>query len=229
MDNTLAKPYRPIRSFVRREGRLTPAQQQALEQYLPHYGVADTPQLLNLDELFGRRAPRTLEIGFGNGDNLHALALAEPLTDFIGIEVHRPGVGHVLRRLANDGLNNVRVLCDDAMVVLEQRLSPASLDNVLIFFPDPWPKKRHHKRRLVQPRLLHLLASRLVPGGLVHLCTDWEPYALQMLALFSADSRFVNQAAQDFVPRPPQRPITRFEARGTRLGHQTRDLRFSRL
>ena len=224
-----SSPPRRIRSFVRREGRLTSAQQQALDCHWHRFGVSTRAEPLDLDALFGRAAPRCLEIGFGNGDTLLHLATADPGTDFLGIEVHRPGVGHLLLRLAEADLDNVRVFCADATEVLARQIPPASLQRILVFFPDPWPKKRHHKRRLIQPALLSLLASRLESGGIVHLCTDWEPYAEHMLATFEASADFINLAEQAFVPHPPERPLTRFEQRGQRLGHRTRDLMFHRL
>ncbi|MBU6379603.1 MAG: tRNA (guanosine(46)-N7)-methyltransferase TrmB, partial [Gammaproteobacteria bacterium] len=182
---------RRIRSFVLRAGRITAAQQRALETLWPRYGLE--PPLpsaapLDLDAVFGRHAPRSLEIGFGNGDNLLALAAAHPERDFIGVEVHRAGVGHLLLCAEAAGLDNLRVICHDAVEVLEQAIAPAALDEVLILFPDPWHKKRHHKRRLVQPAFVALLASRLAPGGRLQLATDWEPYAQQMLEVVGASA-----------------------------------------
>jgi tRNA (guanine-N7-)-methyltransferase len=219
---------RPIRSFVRREGRMTPAQQRALQHLWPRFGLE--PQgLIDLDAWFGRRAPRTLEIGFGNGETLLALARAEPQSDFIGIEVHRPGVGRVLMELDKQGISNVRLLCMDAVEALEHHLPDAGLDRVLLFFPDPWPKKRHHKRRLVQPGFVELVARKLRPGGAFHLATDWQDYAEQMLAVLEASDSFENSAGRgQYAPRPGFRPVTRFERRGRRLGHGVRDLAFAR-
>ena len=170
------------------------------------------------------------EIGFGNGDNLLALAASRPAEDFLGIEVHRPGVGRLLLQLEERGIGNVRVLCHDAVEVLERDLGGRCLDEILVLFPDPWPKKRHHKRRLIQAPFVALLAERLRAGGALRLATDWEPYAAQMLAALSAEPRLRNVAAQSgFVPRPAERAPTRFERRGERLGHQVWDLEFRRL
>ena len=219
---------RAVRSFVTRAGRITPAQVRALETLWPKYGVgSDGP--LDLDALFGRRAARIAEIGFGNGDNLLALARAHPERDFLGIEVHRPGVGRLLLQLEQRGLGNVRVICDDAVQVLQRCLAGACLDEVLILFPDPWPKKRHHKRRLIQPDFVSLVAGRLKPGGTLRLATDWEPYAQEMLVHLSAEPRLRNLAPHGgFVPRPEERQATRFERRGERLGHAVWDLAFAR-
>jgi tRNA (guanine-N7-)-methyltransferase len=222
---------RPIRSFVMRAGRMTVAQSRALEQLWPGYGVEFSPRLLSLDELFGRAAPRTLEIGFGNGEHLAALAAAHPECDYFGVEVHRPGVGHLLLLAATNNLANVRVSTHDAVEVLREQIEPASLDEVLVLFPDPWHKKRHHKRRLIQPPFVELIASRMKPGGMFRLATDWEEYALQMLEVLGAASAlFKNEsAAGDWMPRPDERAPTRFEKRGARLGHGVWDLAFRRL
>ena len=219
---------RRIRSFVRREGRLTAGQQRALDELLPRYGVdGDGP--IDFARLFGRRAPLTLEIGFGNGASLATMAAAAPEQDFVGIEVHRPGVGQLLAELERRGLGNVRVLCDDAVDILRQRIAPASLDRVLLFFPDPWPKRRHHKRRIVQPAFVELVASRLRPGGLFHLATDWQPYAAHMLRVLDACPAFENTAGRGrCAGRPADRPPTRFEQRGRRLGHGVHDLLYRR-
>lgn len=223
---------RRIRSFVLRAGRITAAQQRALEALWPRYGLEPplpTAGPLDLDAVFGRRAPRSLEIGFGNGDNLLALAAAHPERDFLGVEVHRAGVGHLLLGAEAAGLENLRVICHDAVEVLEHAIAPAALDEVLILFPDPWHKKRHHKRRLVQPNFVALLASRLAPGGRLQLATDWEPYAQQMLDVVGASADFVNLAgAAGYMPRPAWRALTRFERRGQRLGHGVWDLSFAR-
>lgn len=231
-------PRRRIRSFVLRAGRITPAQQRALEALWPRLGI-DLPAAdaalpagsgyLDLDTVFGRRAPRSLEIGFGNGENLLALAVAHPERDFIGVEVHRAGVGHLLLRADEAGLGNLRVICHDAVEVMERHVAPDSLDEVLVLFPDPWHKKRHHKRRLVQPGFVELLASRLRTGGRLQLATDWEPYAQQMLEVLSAEPALRNLATgTGFVPRPDWRALTRFERRGHRLGHGVWDLSFEK-
>jgi len=223
---------RRIRSFVVRAGRMTEAQRLALEQLWPRYGL-DAPAAgeppLDLARCFGRNAPCTLEIGFGNGETLAALAAGHPERDYIGIEVHRPGAGHLLRLAAQQELGNLRVICADAVEVLERALPPASLDEVLILFADPWHKKRHHKRRLIQPAFVTLLASRMRAGGHLHLATDWEPYAQQMLEVLDASADFVNTAAGGgFAPRPAWRTPTRFERRGERLGHGVWDLDYRR-
>lgn len=222
--NDVENPRR-IRSFVRREGRLTLAQQRALDELWPRFGIDFSPAALDLQSLFGRTALRVLEIGFGNGESLAAMAAAAPYTDFIGIEVHRPGVGHLLLAIERLALQNLRVCCHDAVEVLERQIPDASLDRVHIFFPDPWHKKRHNKRRLIQPGFVDLLASRMSPGGLLHLATDWADYAAQMLAVLDASPLWRNRAGTGrFSPRPPWRIQTHFEQRGLRLGHDVWDL-----
>jgi tRNA (guanine-N7-)-methyltransferase len=221
------RPQRPIRSYVLRQGRLTNAQARALRQVGPRFMVPFAPQPLDLDALFGRRAPRILEIGFGNGETTAAMAQTQPEVDFLGVDVHAPGVGALLLRLQALGLGNVRIVQHDAAEVLRDMIAPGALNAVHVFFPDPWPKRRHHKRRLIQPPLVALLASRLAPGGIVHLATDWEDYAHQMLAVVSAEPLLAN-TARDYAPRPDTRPLTRFERRGERLGHGVWDLVFER-
>ena len=222
---------RPIRSFVMRTGRMTAGQTRALEDLWPKYGVEFSAEPLSLDQLFGRAAPRTLEIGFGNGEHLAALATAHPGRDYFGIEVHRPGVGHLLLLAQTHELTNLRVSSHDAVEVLREQIAPESLDEVLVLFPDPWHKKRHHKRRLIQPPFVELIASRLRPGGVLKLATDWEEYAAQMLeVLGAAKTRFVNLSpGGDWMPRPDERAPTRFEKRGERLGHGVWDLAFRRI
>ena len=184
---------------------------------------------LQAHAVFGREAPRTLEIGFGNGENLITLAAAHPQRDFLGVEVHRPGVGRLLLALEARALTNVRVICHDAVEVIEQQIAPQWLQEILVLFPDPWPKKRHHKRRLIQPPFAELLASRLMHGGLLRLATDWQPYALEMLETLTAVPALRNLAADGaFIARPPERAPTRFERRGERLGHAVWDLAFRR-
>jgi tRNA (guanine-N7-)-methyltransferase len=223
------RPHRAIRSFVVRAGRMTVAQQRAWESSWPRYGIDTGDGMLDLDATFGRNAPRTLEIGFGNGETLVALAAAHPERDYLGIEVHRPGVGHLLLRVEELALSNVRIVCRDAVEVLTRCLQPASLDEVLLYFPDPWPKKRHHKRRIVQPSFVELVASRLAPGGVLRMATDWQPYAVHMLEVASACAALVNESAEGrCVDRPGSRPVTRFEGRGRRLGHDVSDLAFRR-
>jgi len=221
---------RAIRSFVTRSGRITPAQQRALDELWPKYGIEPGAGPLDLDALFGRDARRVVEIGFGNGEHLLALASARPADAFLGIEVHRPGVGRLLLQLDELGLSNVRVVCRDAVEVLERHLEGSCLDEILILFPDPWPKKRHHKRRLIQGPFAALLADRLRGDGTLRLATDWEPYATEMLTVLAAEPRLRNVAAEGgFIPRPSGRSPTRFERRGERLGHQVWDLEFRRL
>ncbi len=220
---------RRIRSFVKREGRLTRAQQRALDELLPRYGIQLAQGELDLDALFGRHAPRVLEIGFGNGAALAEMAARHPETDYLGIEVHRPGVGQLLQRIEQAGLGNVRVSNDDAVEVLAQQISDASLDAVYLFFPDPWHKKRHHKRRIVQPEFAALVWRKLKPGGVFHLATDWQDYADHMLAVMEAAAGFENVSGVGrFTPRPAYRPLTKFEQRGQRLGHGVWDLLYRR-
>jgi len=223
-------PHRSIRSFVVRAGRMTTGQSRALEELWPRYGVEYTPTPLDLDRVFGRRAPRTLEIGFGNGEHLASLAAAHPERDYLGVEVHRPGVGHLLMLCAEHSLTNVRTSTHDAVEVLRDQVPPGALDEVLVLFPDPWHKKRHHKRRLIQPPFVELIATRLASGGVLRLATDWEHYALQMReVLGAASASFENLSPTgDWMPRPEERAPTRFEKRGTRLGHGVWDLAFRR-
>ena len=211
-----------------RAGRITEAQKRALAELSPRYGIPFTPQPLDLDAVFGRRAPRVLEIGFGNGDTLVELASASPGTDFLGAEVHPPGIGHCLLAVDSRGLSNVRVVAHDAVEVLEYMIAPAALDEVLLYFPDPWPKKRHHKRRIVQPAFAVLVAGRLKAGGRFKLATDWEPYAAWMLEVLNASPDFANVAADAGCVERPERGSTRFERRGRRLGHRVFDLEFVR-
>lgn len=221
---------REIRSFVKRDGRMTPSQQRALEQLWPRFGL-QPEQLIERDlaELFGRVAPVTLEIGFGMGDSLAQMAATEPERNFLGIEVHRPGVGRLMSLLETRDIDNVRILCADAVPVLKDAIKPESIDRVQIFFPDPWPKKRHHKRRLLNPDFIALLRSRLQSGGLLHVATDWEDYAERVLELLNdADGLENLSTTGGAVPRPDWRPETRFEARGIRHGHAVWDLMFRR-
>ena len=219
---------RNIRSFVRREGRLTVGQRRALHSLWPEYGL-DSATQINPPGVFGRSAPLTLEIGFGNGEALLAMAQASPHENFIGIEVHRPGVGHLLLALQRQGLQNVRIVTEDAVQVLQTALPDACLDRVLLFFPDPWHKKRHHKRRLVQPGFIELLARKLRRGGILHMATDWEDYAIHILAVVEASGLFINCAGSGrYSLRPGYRPVTKFEQRGRHLGHEVRDLVFGR-
>lgn len=208
---------------------MTAAQQRAWERHWPHWGLSLEAGPLRAGQVFGRDAPLILEIGFGMGRSLAQMALQAPEKNWLGVEVHRPGVGSLLHRLAGQGSTNVRIYCADAVTVLRQCLADASLDGVQIYFPDPWPKRRHHKRRLIQAGFVALLAQRIKAGGYLHLCTDWEDYAEQMLAVLTAQPAFLNRAGSGrYSPRPPTRPQTRFERRGLRLGHRVRDLLFQR-
>ena len=221
---------RAIRSFVTRAGRITDAQVRALEVLWPKYGVEFTAEALDCDSVFGRHAPRTVEIGFGNGENLAKMAATHPERDYLGIEVHRPGVGRLLLALEEGQLSNVRVICHDAVEVLRGQIAHQSLDEVVILFPDPWPKKRHHKRRLVQGAFIELVTERLRPDGILRMATDWQPYAEEMLAVLTVNPRLCNLAAEGtYIPRPTERVATRFEKRGERLGHEVWDLAFRRI
>jgi tRNA (guanine-N7-)-methyltransferase len=223
-------PHRPIRSFVRREGRLTPGQQRAFETFWPRWGIDFRPGPLDLPAVFGNKGPVYLEIGFGNGESLAEMARRHPERNYIGVEVHGPGVGHLLLKLDEFGCDNVRVMKHDAIEVMDQMLPDACLQGVYLFFPDPWHKKRHHKRRILQQPFLDRLARVIRPGGLFHAATDWEHYAEQMLEILDADrGRFENLAGPgNYLPRPAERPLTKFERRGQRLGHGVWDLVFER-
>jgi tRNA (guanine-N7-)-methyltransferase len=214
-----------IRSYVLRQGRVSAAQERAWRQLLPLFGLSYALRPLDLDAVFGRRAPRILEIGFGMGETTAAIAAANPHNDYLGIEVHTPGVGALLKLLQEQHLANVRVIQHDAVEVLREMIAPDALDGIHVFFPDPWPKKRHHKRRLIQPPLVALAATRLRSGGYLHLATDWQEYAAQMLTVLSAEPLLTNSTA-GFAPRPEYRPLTKFEARGLRLGHGVWDVVF---
>jgi tRNA (guanine-N7-)-methyltransferase len=219
---------RRIRSFVRREGRLTPGQQRALEELWPRYGL-DTDTRLVPAVAFGRTAPLTLEIGFGNGASLATMARQDPESDYVGIEVHRPGVGHLLKQIEANGLENVRIYCHDAVEILGHCIDDHSLDRVLLFFPDPWHKKKHHKRRIVQPPFVNLLSRKLKRGGIFHMATDWQAYAEHMLEVMEYATAFSNTAGdKNFSARPAYRPTTKFEQRGRRLGHGVWDLVYQR-
>jgi tRNA (guanine-N7-)-methyltransferase len=216
-----------IRSYVLRAGRVGSGQARALAELGPRFLLPYQPQALDLDGTFGRHAPRFLEIGFGMGEGLAEIAAAHPQHDYLGVEVHTPGVGALLKQIGERSLTNVRIIQHDAVDVLTHMLEPASLAGVHIFFPDPWHKKRHHKRRLIQPPLVSLLASRLASGGYIHLATDWQDYAEQMLAVLSSEPLLENTVA-GYAPRPETRPLTKFEQRGIRLGHGVWDLVFRR-
>ena len=219
-------PARPgIRSYVVRAGRMGPGQTRALAELGPRYLLPFVPERVDFAARFGRTAPRVLEIGFGMGDATATIAATLPGTDFIGIEVHTPGVGALLKRIGELALTNVRVIQHDAVEVIEHMVAPASLAGVNVFFPDPWHKKKHNKRRLIQPALVARLASRLAPGGTLHCATDWQPYAEQMLAVLQAEPSLRN-TAPGYAPRPEHRPLTKFENRGRNLGHGVWDLVF---
>jgi len=216
-----------IRSYVLRQGRVSSAQQRAHQTLLPCYGIAYGESLIDLEKIFGRIAPKILEIGFGMGETTAEIAAAQPQNDYLGLEVHTPGVGSLLKQIDARALTNVRIIQHDAVEVLRHMIAPRSLDGVHVFFPDPWPKKRHHKRRLIQPPLISLLAGKLKPGGYLHAATDWHEYAEQILAVLSAEPALSN-AATDYAERPAYRPFTKFENRGLKLGHGVRDILFRR-
>ncbi|MBK8638669.1 MAG: tRNA (guanosine(46)-N7)-methyltransferase TrmB [Chromatiaceae bacterium] len=222
---------RPIRSYVLRQGRLTEAQERAFAELWPRYGVEWGPgQALDLPALFGNDQAVYLEIGFGNGETLAEIAARHPERNYLGIEVHGPGVGHLLLEIERRGLGNLRLLRQDAVDLLDRGLAPASLAGIYLLFPDPWPKKRHHKRRILNPEFVTRLARVIRPGGLFHAATDWEPYALRMMEVLTmSDAIFMNTAGPGaFAPRPEDRPLTKFEQRGQRLGHGVWDLIFLR-
>ncbi|HSD37037.1 MAG TPA: tRNA (guanosine(46)-N7)-methyltransferase TrmB [Rhodocyclaceae bacterium] len=217
----------PIRSFVLRQGRMSDAQKRYIDELLPRFGITYRGAPLDYAEAFGRSAPVVLEIGCGMGDTTATIAAARPETNFIGIEVHGPGVGNLCKLVEEQGLTNLRVMQHDATEVVRDMIAPDSLAGVHVFFPDPWPKKRHHKRRILQPSFVTELAKRLAPGGYLHCATDWEEYAVHMLEVLSAEPLLENTSA-DYAPRPDYRPLTKFEARGLRLGHGVWDLIFRR-
>jgi len=218
---------RPIRSYVLRQGRFSPAQQRALEQLLPRYGIAFDARLVDFDAVFGRIAPRILEIGFGMGETTATIAKAMPECDFLAIDVHGPGVGSFLKRIDEERLTNVRVVQHDAVEVVAQMIPHRCLSAIHIFFPDPWPKKRHHKRRLLQPPFVHELALRLRSGGHLHVATDWQDYAAAILSALETEPLLEN-TADGYAERPGYRPVTKFEQRGRGLGHGVWDMVFRR-
>jgi tRNA (guanine-N7-)-methyltransferase len=225
----MSEQHRPIRSYVLRAGRLTDGQQRALDDLYPRFGITEGDAALDWAALFGRAAPQVLEIGFGNGESTWRMAQAEPEKNIVALEVHPPGVGRLLHCLAEQGVDNVRVAMTDAVPFLQQRIETGSLDGLRIYFPDPWPKKRHHKRRLVQAEFAALAAQRLAPGGLLHLATDWQAYAEHMLEVLSAQPLLRNcSPTGGWCARPAWRPETKYERRGERLGQPSRDLLFER-
>lgn len=224
------RPHRAIKSFVMRSGRMTEGQQRGLDQGWPKFGLDPAAGRQDFDQLFGRTAQRTFEIGFGMGQATLEMAAAAPEEDFIGVEVHRPGVGALLNGMLTQNLSNIRVYSADAIEVLRDCVADASLDRLLLFFPDPWHKSRHHKRRIVQPEWAQLVRQKLKIGGVLHMATDWEAYAEHMLEVMNAAPGYRNLAADGrYVPRPPERPVTKFERRGERLGHGVWDLKFQRV
>ena len=221
---------RRIRSFVKRQGRLTVGQQRALDQFFPIYGLELQNKAINLPDVFQRSASTILEIGFGNGTSLADMAANNPEQNYIGVEVHSPGVDNLLLQIEERGLTNVRVINDDAVDVLNQMVTDESLDAVYLFFADPWHKKRHHKRRIVQNEFVQLLRKKLKEGGSFHMATDWEHYAQHMMRVMNESEGFENTAGKDqFLPRPEYRPLTKFEQRGQRLGHGVWDLIFKKV
>ena len=220
--------HRPVRSYVLRQGRMTDAQRRARDALLTRYGIPYAAEPLDLDRVFGRAAPKILEIGFGMGETTARIAQEHPGNDYLGIEVHGPGVGSLLARIEAAGLTNLRVIQHDAADVVREMIPPASLQGVHVYFPDPWPKKRHHKRRLIQPDFVALLATRMQSGAYLHLATDWEDYAQQMLDVLSREPLLGN-TADGYAPRPGHRPQTKFESRGLKLGHGVWDVVFRRV
>ena len=216
---------RPIRSFVLRQGRFSPGQQRAYETLMPRFGVPFSPVFVDLDAIFGRKAPKVLEIGFGMGETTARIASENPQNDYLGVEVHTPGVGALLKRIEEHALTNIRVIQHDAVEVVRAMIPPGSLAGIHVFFPDPWPKKRHHKRRLIQAPFAELLATRLAPGGFLHVATDWQEYAEHILATLASVAALENPHG-GFAVRPADRPQTKFETRGRRLGHDSWDVIF---
>lgn len=217
-----------IRSFVLRQGRMSDAQHRFLDEMMPRVGIDFRPEPIDLAQVFGRKAPQIVEIGFGMGQATAQIAQARPDDDFVGIEVHAPGVGGLCKLIEEGGITNLRIVQHDAVEVLRDMIPEASLAGVHIYFPDPWPKKRHHKRRLVQGPFVKLIASRLAPGGYLHCATDWEEYAHQMLEVLSAEPMLAN-TADGFAPKPDYRPLTKFENRGIKLGHGVWDVVFRKV
>jgi len=227
MNETEDLSKRHIRSFVLRAGRVSVAQQRAIDTWLPRYGIPYITRQLDLDQAFGRKAPKIFEIGFGMGDSTATIAAAHPEIDYLALEVHTPGVGNLLKLIDSEQLNNIRIMQHDAVEVLRDMIADGTLDGVHIFFPDPWHKARHNKRRLIQAPFIAQLVQKLKPGGYIHVATDWQDYAEQVLRVLSEEPQLENTAA-DYAPRPDYRPLTKFEQRGLRLGHGVWDLVFRR-
>ena len=225
----MIRTSRTIRSFVIRNGRMTDSQKSALENLLPIYGIPYTGDLINFAEVFGNSLPVWLEIGFGNGEALLEMASTQPQVNFLGIEVHAPGVGHLLAGIKQAELSNIRVIQHDAVEVLSEMIPAAGLARTLLFFPDPWHKKRHHKRRILQQETVQLISQALQPGGVLHCATDWEEYAEAMLEVLTASENFNNMdSGGGYSEKPTYRPMTKFEQRGLRLGHNVHDLLFQK-
>ena len=223
-------PLRRIRSFVRRDGRITDGQERVLTELWPDFGLELSAGLLHLPTVFGRNAPCTLEIGFGTGHSLLEIARAHPERDFIGVEMFKPGIGTLLLGIEAHGLTNIRIFYADAVFVLKQCIPSEGLEGVQLFFPDPWPKRRHHKRRIIQPDFINLIAEKLKPQGLLHLATDWDDYAKHMMRVLTSANSYVNLAgSEQYAARSCQRPVlTKFERRGERSGHLIRELQFAK-
>lgn len=229
LESNLDNTHRPIRSFVLRQGRLTKGQERALETGWPVYGVKYQPNLLDVNQTFGRtQSKKILEIGFGMGDATAKIAQTLPDHDFLAVEVHTPGIGGLLKLMQEGDINNIRIIQHDAVEVLQNMLADASLDGVHIFFPDPWHKKRHHKRRLIQAEFVKLLCTKLKVGAYIHVATDWQEYAEWVLEVLSAEP-MLNNTAHDYAEKPSYRPLTKFENRGIKLGHGVWDLVFNRV
>jgi len=227
MTDTTDLKNRPIRSFVLRQGRVSPGQKRAVDTLMPRYGIQYAAQPLGLDQAFGRAAPKILEIGFGMGDSTATIALAHPANDYLCLEVHTPGVGNLLKLIDAQQITNIRIIQHDAVEVMRDMLGDETLDGVHIFFPDPWHKARHNKRRLIQAPFIAALVQKLKPGGYIHVATDWQDYAEQVLRVLNEEILLEN-TAENYAPRPAYRPLTKFEQRGLRLGHGVWDLVFRR-